>query len=123
MEKPIIHECLLSDGSHDKWILIDPSTDKEIWSEKPNTEELILIEDTQFVKSGIYDIYDIERDKKNFWNTEAGFIVQTINRPGCVGKKYRFGERIPYESYPHEIARANNKWRSRMEEAIKLWKK
>ncbi len=57
-----------------------------------------------------------------FKNREAGFIVQTIGRKGVEPNQIKFYERIPYESYPGDIARKKDVWEERMNSAIAKWK-
>lgn len=64
----------------------------------------------------ITEIYDVERDKKAFFNRDAGFIIRLMD-----GSSKTFSEGIPYESYSHEIASVKNKWKNLMESVITQW--
>ena len=57
-----------------------------------------------------------------FLNREAGFIVQTIGRKDIEANQIKFYERIPYESYPRDIAQKKELWDGRMKSAICKWK-
>lgn len=85
-------------------------------------DEIIIIENTKFLKGDICEIYDIERDKKMFLNREAGFIIKTFGDENNPSKSFKFGEKISYESSPNDISEVKNKWLNKMNEAIKLWK-
>ena len=82
----------------------------------PNNE-ILTIESYTFRRGDITDIYDVEKYKKTFYNREAGFIIKLKN-----GNITTFSEKIPYESYSSEIYEKKDKWKKKMEEAIKLWK-
>jgi hypothetical protein len=64
----------------------------------------------------ITEIYDVERDKKAFFNRDAGFIIRFMD-----GSSKTFSERIPYESYPSEIREIKDKWSKLMDKVIKQW--
>lgn len=122
MKEPKVLEKFADNGEHSHWELIDSDTGKVLWAEASKDDEFILIEGDFFRRGDIYDIYDIERDKKMFFNRDAGFIVKTTGKNGEPKKIYKYGECIPYESYPHEIREKKIKWETRMVSAIRLWK-
>jgi hypothetical protein len=88
----------------------------EDFGHNPNNE-ILTIESYTFRRGDITDIYDVEKYKETFLNREAGFIIKLKN-----GNATTFSEKIPYESYSSEIYEKKDKWKKKMEEAIKLWK-
>lgn len=79
-------------------------------------EDYIMIGTTKINLRGIKDVYDIERDKQMFLNREAGFIIEYEN-----GSEQRYGENIPYESYPHEIRSKKQKWKITETKVFNAW--
>lgn len=92
------------------------------WKDGEDTSDEIVIEGRKFRRSDIYDIYECERDKRNFLNREAGFIVKTYGDKDNEPQLFKYGEPIAYESYPHEIAAKKHKWDVKMKKYIDLWK-
>lgn len=117
MEKPKLVEKFADNGEHSHWELVDNKTGQMLWRENDPMDEKVIIEGHKFRRGDICDIYDIERDKQMFFNRDAGFIVSLIGN-----KKYTFGEKIPYDSYPGDIGRIKDKWEIRMKEAVKIWR-
>jgi len=122
MNKPTIVEKYTDNGEHSHWQLVNSDTGTVLWEEQSPEDEIIIIEGVRFRRGNIYDIYEIERDKKMFLNREAGFFVQTYSSEEKNGNSWRFGEKIPYESYPSEIRYKKDKWEERMKAAIRVWK-
>jgi len=77
--------------------------------------EIIVLDQVIDTKK-IIEIYDIERDKKMFFNREAGFIIVFMD-----GSTKIFGERIPYESYSSEIAHTKKVWATLQKEVTEKW--
>jgi len=76
----------------------------------------ILIQDTVVETKDIAAIVDVEAHKTMFLNREAGFKIIFLDNSVKV-----FGERIPYETYPHQIQSIKMKWDRLMEDAIAKW--
>ena len=53
-----------------------------------------------------------------FLNRDAGFIIYLIDKEPLI-----FSERIPYESYPSEIAYTKAKWKGIQNEVYNEWQK
>ena len=122
MKQPKVIERFTDNGEHSHWELINVDTGDTLWKELDPDDEMIIIEGSEFRRGDIYDIYECERDKRMFLNREAGFIVQTIGRKGVEANQIKFYERIPYESYPRDIAQKKELWDGRMKSAICKWK-
>lgn len=76
----------------------------------------IVVLGTKVDTKYIGDIYDCERDKKMFFNREAGFIIKFLD-----GSKMTCKESIPYESYPSEISDIKNRWSKLQKEITDKW--
>jgi len=78
----------------------------------------ILVQNRVVETTNIADIVDIEADKKNFLNREAGFKIILLHGDILA---MEFKQDIPYESYPHEIAAIKEKWRVLQEKVMQQW--
>jgi len=78
----------------------------------------ILVQNRVVETTNIAQIVDIEADKKNFLNREAGFKIILLDGDALA---MEFKESIPYESYPHEIAAIKEKWRVLQEKVMQQW--
>ena len=79
----------------------------------------ILVQNRVVETTNIANIVDVEADKKNFLNREAGFKIILLHGDVLA---MEFKENIPYESYPREIAEIKNKWKRLMDSVIEKWK-
>lgn len=64
----------------------------------------------------IFDIKEVEHNKRYFLNREAGFIIYLIDKEPLV-----FKQSIPYESYASEIAAIKKKWSELQKEVYDKW--
>lgn len=78
----------------------------------------IVVEGRKIDTKDIFAIVDIEHYKTAFFNREAGFIIERIEK-----KDLRFGEGIPYETYPSEIGRIKAKWKKLQDAVCEKWEK
>jgi|GEM_PF-3897734 hypothetical protein len=76
----------------------------------------IIVQGHEVETKEIWDIVDIEKGKTMFLNREAGFIIKITDKPDI-----RIGQKIPYESYPSEIAEIKSKWHKQMNLIIAAW--
>jgi len=121
MQEPKLIEIFADNGEHSNWQLIDSSTGDILWEELSPEDKTIVIEGHKFRRGDIYDIYEVERDKKMFLNREAGFIVQLFATKDSPGKRFHYSEPIAYESTSYEICCKKQKWEDRMKKAISIW--
>lgn len=66
----------------------------------------------------IFDIKEVEHDKRYFLNREAGFIIYLIDKKPLV-----FKERIPYETTNFGISSIKQKWSVLQDEVFEKWQK
>ena len=66
---------------------------------------VIIVKDKTINTELVADVWDIERDKKHFLNSQAGFVVLYKN-----GNSELFYEDIDYESTSRDIYNIKMKW-------------
>jgi len=76
----------------------------------------IIVQGHKIDTKEIFDIKDIEHDKKMFLNRHAGFVIYLIDK-----KPLSLYEHIPYESYPREISEIKEKWRKLQKQVEEKW--